>query len=309
MGFGDRTGTFCGTPEFLAPEVLTDTSYTRAVDWWGLGVLIFEMLVGEVSVVFWMIFSVIILRSFWLCFAQSPFPGDDEEEVFDSIVNDDVRYPRFLSNEAIGVMRRLLRRNPERRLGASERDAEDVKKQPFFRVSFEKHQSFVFCNLLNLMYSWYFNYVYYIFYRNWTGLRFYKEGSSHRLYRQSWVWFHFFLVFESSLWNHCCKCCVIYFEPLFFRSKRSPTDVSNFDEEFTNEKPVLTPPHENTRPLTQGEQSQFGEFDYVADWWTNSLRRRRQVCVASEYFLRDSMFIVALMPSLHSFFAYLLYVY
>ncbi|OUC43397.1 hypothetical protein D917_09804 [Trichinella nativa] len=48
MGFEDRTSTFCGTPEFLAPEVLSESMYTRSVDWWGLGVLIFEMLVGEV---------------------------------------------------------------------------------------------------------------------------------------------------------------------------------------------------------------------------------------------------------------------
>ncbi|KAI1889370.1 hypothetical protein AGOR_G00178550 [Albula goreensis] len=176
MGFRDRTSTFCGTPEFLAPEVLTETSYTRAVDWWGLGVLIFEMLVGE-----------------------SPFPGDDEEEVFDSIVNDEVRYPRFLSTEAISIMRMLLRRNPERRLGAGERDAEEVKKHPFFR---------------NV---------------DWSGLLAKKV------------------------------------KPPFVPTIRGREDVSNFDNEFTSEVPVLTPPRE-PRVLTGVEQGLFSDFDYIADW-------------------------------------------
>lgn len=172
IGFGDTTGTFCGTPEFLAPEVLTQALYTRAVDWWGLGVLIFEMLVGE-----------------------SPFSGDSEEEVFDSIVNHEVLYPRFLSIEAVAIMRRLLRKNPTRRLGASESDAEDVKRQAFFRSI------------------------------NWEQLLARKVTPP--------------------------------FKPII----KGPDDVCNFDEEFTKEKPHLSPPR-GPRELSSYDQLKFQDFDY-----------------------------------------------
>lgn len=80
------------------------------------GVLIFEMLVG--------------------C---PPFIGDDDEEIFDSIVHDEVVFPKYLSFESTVLMRRLLRKDPTKRLGNGPKDAGDVKKHSFFKpIDFDR---------------------------------------------------------------------------------------------------------------------------------------------------------------------------
>ncbi|CAH2306913.1 serine threonine- kinase N2 [Pelobates cultripes] len=113
IGYGERTTSHCGTLDYMAPEILKHESYTKAVDWWSLGVLIYTMLAGV-----------------------TPFDGEDEFEKINNIINRRFSCPEFmsvLSVETIDVIEDFLNINPEDRLGASEYDAEDVKWNPFFQ--------------------------------------------------------------------------------------------------------------------------------------------------------------------------------
>ncbi|XP_043082305.1 ribosomal protein S6 kinase alpha-3 isoform X2 [Puntigrus tetrazona] len=105
----NKAYSFCGTVEYMAPEVVNRRGHTYSADWWSYGVLMFEMLTGAL-----------------------PFQGKDRKETMTMILKAKLGMPQFLSSEAQSLLRSLFKRNPSNRLGAGPDGVEEIKRHPFY---------------------------------------------------------------------------------------------------------------------------------------------------------------------------------